>query len=174
MTVDLTKHKEQAQNKDKENKLFLQRLGKKMPKDLDKVTNAIHDKVEARINCMECANCCKTISPILTDRDVDKIAKHLRIKAADLLAQHLEIDKEGDFVFRSQPCPFLDDDNACSIYEARPKACKEYPHTDQKRIHQVLKLTYFNTAICPIAFEVVDELKKVYVDQVKQKPAHLR
>ena len=58
------------------------------------------------------------------------------------------------------PCKFLDNENYCLIYEVRPKACREYPHTDRKKIHQIAGITIKNTEICPIAYEVVEQMKK--------------
>ncbi|WP_231496775.1 YkgJ family cysteine cluster protein [Prevotella sp. 10(H)] len=58
------------------------------------------------------------------------------------------------------PCSFLLPDNYCSIYESRPKACREYPHTDRKKFEQIFKLTVKNTETCPIAYEVLLRLVK--------------
>jgi len=60
----------------------------------------------------------------------------------------------------SSPCAFLGGDNYCSIYEVRPKACREYPHTDRKNMAQVLNLTYRNTMVCPAVAEIVEHIKK--------------
>ncbi|HHB52620.1 MAG TPA: YkgJ family cysteine cluster protein, partial [Saprospiraceae bacterium] len=61
------------------------------------------------------------------------------------------------FVFSQTPCVFLEDNNYCSIYEIRPKACREYPHTDSKKIS--LGLMKKNISVCPAVFEIVEELK---------------
>ena len=160
--IDLEKLKEDANRKSKENKRFLDKLKKKKPKDLDNVVAGLHDEVFDYIDCLECANCCKSISPIVIDRDIDRIAKHLKISPSALVDQYLELDKDGDYVFRETPCPFLMPDNYCSIYEVRPRACREYPHTDRKRFYQISNLTYKNTFICPAVFDVVEKLKDIY------------
>src|SRR5205085_8061249 len=54
-----------ARGKRKENKSFLDRLKKLRPKDLDVVTNEFHDKAFEKIDCLQCANCCKTTGPLL-------------------------------------------------------------------------------------------------------------
>lgn len=46
---------------------------------------------------------------------------------------YLRVDEDNDKVFKSMPCPFLGEDNLCSIYDIRPKACREFPHTDRKK-----------------------------------------
>ena len=108
------------------------------------------------------ANCCKSISPIVIDRDIDRIAKFLKIKPSKAIEDYFELDEDEDYVFRQTPCPFLMADNYCMIYEARPRACREYPHTDRKRFSQIANLTYKNTFVCPAVFDVVEELKVIY------------
>jgi uncharacterized protein len=64
-------------------------------------------------------------------------------------------------VLKSSPCAFLGADNYCSIYEARPRACREYPHTNRKKMHQILDLTMRNTQVCPAVLQIVERLEKV-------------
>ncbi|WP_044117883.1 YkgJ family cysteine cluster protein [Alkaliflexus imshenetskii] len=158
----LQQFKSEAQNKARENKLFLEKLRKKKPADLDLTAESLHIAVFEKLDCLQCANCCKTTSPILIDRDIDRIAKRLRLRPSQLIEQFLRLDEDGDYVFREAPCPFLLPDNYCLIYEDRPRACREYPHTDRKRFHQILNLTYRNTLVCPAVLQVVDGLKKKY------------
>jgi uncharacterized protein len=145
-----------------ETKKLAKRLKKKKPKDLDQIVHDLHDETFEEIDCLDCGNCCKTTSPAIHDKDVDRLAKHLKVKAVDLIAQHMEMDNDGDYVFRSAPCPFLGADNYCSVYEARPLACREYPHTNRKRFYQVLDLSVKNTEICPAVVKVLEGLKKAY------------
>ena len=162
MAIDLNKLKVDAQNKSKENKTFLTRLKKKKPKDLDENAQNLHHQVFDYTDCLECANCCKSISPIVIDRDIDRLAKHLRIKPSAVIEQYLHLDEDGDYVFNETPCPFLMPDNYCMVYESRPRACREYPHTDRKRFFQISSLTYKNTFVCPAVFDVVEGLKVIY------------
>lgn len=162
MAIDLNKLKVDAQNKSKENKAFLTRLKKKKPKDLDENAQDLHHQVFEYTNCLECANCCKSISPIVIDRDIDRLAKYLRIKPSAVIEQYLHLDEDGDYVFNETPCPFLMPDNYCMVYESRPRACREYPHTDRKRFFQISSLTYKNTFVCPAVFDVVEGLKVIY------------
>ena len=129
------------------------------PRQLDERVSELHEEVFQSFDCLQCANCCKTTSPIFRDVDIERIAKYLHIRPADLVSQYLYIDEDGDYVLKTAPCPFLGADNYCSIYEARPKACREYPHTDRKNFHQILNLTLKNTSICPAAWEIVRGLK---------------
>lgn len=163
MPFDPAAHKAKALNKAKENKTFLDKLKRKPPRDLDNTVLELHEDAVSRIDCLECANCCKSISPIVIDRDIDRMAKHLRMKPSELIERYLLLDADGDYVYRQTPCPFLMPDNYCMIYEVRPRACREYPHTDRRRFHQILNLTYKNTFVCPIVDDVVDKLKESYL-----------
>ncbi len=151
-----------AGDKRKENRQFFTRLRKKPPKRLDAQVAELHEEVFAAMDCLTCANCCKTISPVFTDRDIERIARHLRLKPADFTEQYLHLDEEQDYVLNQAPCPFLGPDNYCSIYAVRPKACREYPHTDRSGFRKKLNLTLHNTAVCPATYRIVERLKEVY------------
>jgi Fe-S-cluster containining protein len=136
------------------------KLKKKKPSNLDSTAEKIHNKLFQDIDCLECANCCKNISPIIKDSDIVRIAKFLKMKPADLTQKYMYLDNDGDYVYKQTPCPFLLSDNYCSIYNVRPNACKEYPHTDRKRFYQILDLTSKNATICPEVYYFIEELKK--------------
>lgn len=158
--MDLEFYKNLALQKQKEHKKFLDRLKKKPPKDLDYTVQEVHDEVFEEIDCLQCANCCKTTGPLFTEKDIERISKHLRMKAADFETKFLRIDEDNDKVLQQLPCWFLGEDNTCSIYEVRPKACREFPHTDRKKIYQINHLTIKNTVICPAACLFLEKLTK--------------
>ena len=139
-------------------KALFRKLKKKKPKNLDDVVHSLHQEVFREIDCLECANCCKTLGPRITDNDIARVAKHLKIKPGKFIESYLRIDEDGDYVFKEMPCPFLMPDNYCMIYDVRPKACREYPHTDRKRFYQALDITLINTATCPAVFEIVERM----------------
>jgi len=141
---------------------FIKKLKKKKTKNLDDVVHGLHHEVFSSFSCLDCANCCKTIGPRLTDKDIDRLAKHLKMKPSAFLEQYVKTDEDGDFVFNSQPCPFLLPDNYCMVYENRPKACREYPHTDRKRVIQILNLSHKNCETCPVVYEIFEEMKQKY------------
>ena len=151
---------QKAREKQTENKKFFSKLKKRTPKDLDYVMQELHEAEFERTDCLTCANCCKTTGPLFTNADVERIAKHFRMKPSQFIYQYLRIDEENDYVLQSVPCSFLGADNYCSIYEVRPKACREFPHTDRKKFQQISNLTLKNVAICPAAFHIVEEMKK--------------
>ncbi|MBN1599883.1 MAG: YkgJ family cysteine cluster protein [Bacteroidales bacterium] len=119
----------------------------------------LHDEEFAKINCLECALCCKSISPAIYRSDIKRMAAFLKLSVPQVIDTYLTEDNDGEFVFRQTPCPFLGDDNYCSIYESRPKACREYPHTNRKRFYQILSLTAKNAKVCPAVFNIVEKLR---------------
>ncbi|MDA3953959.1 MAG: YkgJ family cysteine cluster protein [Bacteroidales bacterium] len=155
----LSELKDKALKLAPETKSLFARLKKKKPKNLDSIVHKLHDEVFEEINCLDCANCCKSISPTLYDKDVERLAKHFKMKPRLFINEYLYVDDDGDYVFKQTPCPFLLSDNYCMAYESRPKACREYPHTDRKRIYQILDLSLKNTEVCPAVFDIVEKLK---------------
>ena len=143
-----------------ETKKYFDKLKKKTPKNLDYIMQDIHQAVFKKTNCLECANCCKTTGPLFTSADIERISKFLRQKPQQFIDQYLRIDEDKDYVLKTVPCHFLDTDNTCFIYDVRPKACREFPHTDRKKFQQITDLTLQNVAICPAAFNIVEEMKK--------------
>lgn len=160
-TTDIQAWKEQAKRDRKDTEAYFKRLRRKPPKRLDEVMEELHETVFEQTDCLSCANCCKTTSPIFKDKDIERIARHFGMRPAELVQRYLHIDEDGDYVLNESPCAFLDADNYCTIYEVRPKACRDYPHTDRKQFHQILDLTLRNTLICPAAHEIVKRLKAV-------------
>ncbi|MDY8138533.1 YkgJ family cysteine cluster protein [Aquimarina sp. 2201CG5-10] len=150
-----------AKDKHNENKKFFTKLKKKPPKNLDLVMQDLHEEEFRNTDCLECANCCKTTGPLFTDKDVDRIAKHMKMKSHQFEEQYLKKDEDGDFVLQETPCAFLAADNYCLIYDVRPKGCREYPHTDRKKFHQISDITMHNVAICPAAYNIVEKMKTI-------------
>ena len=149
-----------AKDNYKANKRFFSILKKKKMKRLDPLVHEIHDKVFESIDCLSCGNCCKTTSPIFTEKDIKRIAKHFKMKEHAFISTYLHRDEDDFWVLNETPCPFLDlNDNMCSIYDYRPKACEGYPHTDRKKFIQLTDLTLNNTSICPAVFDIVEMLK---------------
>ena len=129
------------------------------PKDLDAKFHKEHEQEFKKMDCLSCANCCKTTSPIFRDADIRRISKHLRMKEAQFISTYLKMDDESDYVLQKSPCSFLGSDNKCDIYEVRPLACREYPHTDRKNMFQILELTVENTLICPAVARIAQKIK---------------
>ncbi len=161
---DILSLKNLALNKKKEFKKLLIVLKKQKPGKLDSEFSELHNNEFDEIDCLDCANCCRGLGPRITEKDIDKLASNLRMKAAEFIEKHLLIDEDKDYVFKSMPCPFLMPDNYCSVYEARPKACRDYPHTNQSNIKPNLNQALKNTETCPAVYNIFLNLKEKYLD----------
>ncbi|MCF8715635.1 YkgJ family cysteine cluster protein [Joostella atrarenae] len=148
-----------AKDKQSENKKYFAKLKKKPPKDLDYVMQDLHDAEFEKTDCLTCANCCKTTGPLFTNADIERISKHFKQKPQQFIDSYLRIDEDNDYVLQEVPCTFLGADNYCLIYDVRPKACREYPHTDRKKFQQISNLTIKNTFICPAVYNIVEAMK---------------
>ncbi|HRN98675.1 MAG TPA: YkgJ family cysteine cluster protein, partial [Flavobacterium sp.] len=136
---------ELAKDKHAESKKYFDKLKRKPPKQLDYVMVDIHEEVFSKTDCLSCANCCKSTGPLFTAADIERISGHLRMKPQQFVSKYLRVDEDGDHVLQQVPCQFLDADNYCLIYDVRPKACREYPHTDRRKFHQITDITLKNT-----------------------------
>ena len=143
-------------------KSVFKKLKKKKPKDLDALVHHLHNEYFEQIDCLSCGNCCRGLGPRITDMDINRLAKHLRIKPSVFVEKYLRIDEDKDYVFKSMPCPFLDDDNYCLVYDYRPKACRKYPHTDRPKFVQILDLSLKNCETCPVVYKITEDLVKTY------------
>ncbi len=158
--MDLKHFKKQSEQLRKENLKFFNKLKLRKPKNLDDVFHEAHEEVFAKTDCLTCGNCCKTTSPIFYQKDIERASKAVKLKPGNFIEKYLRLDEDNDYVVQTAPCPFLNPDNYCSIYDDRPNACREYPHTDRKKIQQVLDLTFQNTMVCPAVLKITEQVKR--------------
>ena len=160
MIDDYQKILSQAQQEKKSIKKVIGQLRKQRKGDVDKKIHQLHQEAFSKIDCLSCANCCKTTGPLFTQKDINSIAGNLNIPPKTFIDKYLRIDEDNDYVLQTVPCPFLGDDNYCNIYEFRPKACREYPHTDRVNQLGILKLTEKNISVCPAVADIFVQLIK--------------
>ncbi len=144
-----------SKEQQKKYKSYLERADKnKVLKQLPRLNDEAFDKID----CLQCAACCKNYSPRFKTPDVKRIAKHLNVKESAFIETYLLVDDEGDFVAKSAPCPFLGSGNYCSIYDVRPSDCARFPYTGEDVLIKRPKLTLKNASFCPIVVYVMDSL----------------
>jgi len=151
---------DQAKTNLKSNTKWIQQVKRLQDRDVDNLFHEAHYEVFEEIDCLKCANCCKTTSPIFRDVDINRLSKRLKTNPSQFIANYLHMDNEGDYVLNSSPCFFLQEDNKCGVYEDRPLACREYPHTNRKKMKQILTLTLKNTEVCPAVARIFSKIKK--------------
>ena len=134
---------------------FLQKANKNA---VLKVLPELHDAAFEKINCLSCGNCCKGYSPRFKTPDIKRISKSLGLRESIFIDKYLALDQEGDYVLRTKPCPFLGQNNFCSIYEDRPSDCKRFPYTDEDVFFKRQTLTLKNSSFCPAVYFVLEKL----------------
>ena len=160
MIDDYHKKLLRAKQERKPIKKVIYQLRKQRKGDVDKKIHLLHQEAFSEIDCLNCANCCKTTGPLFTQKDINRIASQLKLSPIQFINKYLRVDKDNDYILQTVPCSFLGEDNYCSIYEFRPKACREYPHTDRINQLGILKLTEKNVNICPAVANIFIQLAK--------------
>lgn len=159
MEDSLKKWKENSELNYSENLEFLKSL--RGQSEWDKRASEAHIAVFEEVDCLSCANCCRTTPAIVDRSDAKRIAKYLGITPKNFIRKYLLEDFNGEMFIQRVPCTFLNEDNTCQVYDVRPKACREYPHTDQKDFNRRSKMNAKNTIVCPAAFEIVERLRTI-------------
>lgn len=157
----IEKWKKTKLGRKKELSHFLQKTKKQRSKHIDNLADSTHEKVFKELDCLDCANCCTSIPPIVNRADTNRIAKQLGMSASKFSATYLLEDEDGDWVMNTSPCPFLMEDHKCFIYDFRPRACREYPHTDLMQFSKNINLHKTNINYCPAVFHIVSRMMKV-------------
>lgn len=127
---------------------------------LDNLVHEILAEVSSDIDCTACGNCCREMAIAVEDEEIERLAGHMGISAEEFESHHVAEDNDyGEKFMPETPCPFLGG-TLCTIYEDRPKVCREFPHLDKKDFRTRLGGVVDNTALCPIVFNVYEELKR--------------
>lgn len=148
-----------SSDRQKEYRKFLEKAAKPAVRNrvLDQLP-ALHEEAFRRIDCLQCANCCKHYSPRFKTPDIKRIARFLKMRESELIETYLRLDEDGDYVVKTTPCPFLGADNRCGIYEVRPSDCERFPYTDEDVLVRRAALTRKNSTFCPIVYYVLEKL----------------
>jgi hypothetical protein len=118
----------------------------------------LHEEAFSKIDCLQCARCCKNYSPRFKTPDIKRISRLLKMKESVFIDTYLKLDDEGDYVVKTVPCPFLGADNHCSIYEDRPSDCRRFPYTDEDVFLKRPRITQKNASFCPAVYYVLEGL----------------
>lgn len=151
-----------AVNKNKKGfRAFLTRLENKPPKNLDALAVIADKQVWPEVDCLSCANCCKTMSPTFNTKDLQRISAHFNMTVQQFKDKWLYYDKkDNDWMNKKQPCQFLNlEDNKCSIYPIRPDDCAGFPHLTKKKMTDYMHVHKQNVAYCPATYKMVEKMK---------------
>ena len=121
----------------------------------------LHEQAFEKIDCLQCAACCKNYSPRFRKPDIKRLSKHLKLKETVFTEQYLRVDKEEDYVTKLNPCPFLGTNNFCTVYDHRPTDCHRFPYTNEDVLLKRQPLTLKNVTFCPAVYFVLEKLSSV-------------
>lgn len=158
----LPEFKKQLAKQKKSLKSFLNKFDDKFVPGMQGYVDAADIHAWNETDCLECANCCKVMTPTFTKADLKRIALHFRMSEKDFYAKWLHTDEEtGDKVNRVQPCQFLDlETNKCSIYDIRPEDCATFPHFHRKPFADYNHIYEQNIEYCPATLKFITHLQE--------------
>ncbi len=125
---------------------------------LDAVVQETTDAVWSKIDCTQCAHCCRTLQVVVDHQDAARLAKRLGMRVPEFKRRYMKYDEHKEGYFAAMPCPFLKE-NVCSVYEDRPKACRDFPYLHEPRFRTRMIMFIENTAVCPIVYNTCEQLK---------------
>jgi Fe-S-cluster containining protein len=130
----------------------------------DRRLRRLAEEIESQIDCTQCANCCREGEAGLTTRDIEKLAKFIGVSRAEFREQYTMRAEDGELILKrtnKTGCVFLKD-NLCTVYEARPKSCSQYPHLvrGDGSISSRMWLMPERAEYCPIVYNWMEEIKK--------------
>lgn len=161
MKVNLRSFKQKVRHNRSIFRRFMTKLEKNPPKGLDQLTTVVEKEVWKEVDCLTCANCCKTMTPTYTPADLKRISKHLGMTVDAFKKKWLYKERgSGDWMNKSTPCQFLNlKDNKCSIYLYRPADCSGFPHLPKKKMVDWMHIHKQNVEYCPATYKMVEKIK---------------
>lgn len=129
--------------------------------ELDKQFKRLHEKYFKIYDCKKCRNCCKKIGISMNEKELNNVCNYLNINKEKFIKENLD-ENYGEYSFKEHKCKFLDENNNCKIEKCLPRTCKEYPYTNKKERLCSLYSVISNTGVCPVVYEILEDLKKEY------------
>jgi Fe-S-cluster containining protein len=163
MYKSLRQFKKEMKTNLKEYTTFLKGLSRRKVKGLNSKVNRLHKDAYEKIDCGQCANCCKVMTPTYNKADIKRISKHVGMTPKEYWKKYLVIDENKDTVHKKTPCHFLDKNNRCTIYEIRPSDCRLFPHTQRTDFIYQREIHTQNLEYCPITYHIVEKLNEMVV-----------
>lgn len=163
LILDLARIARVARRDAETNERYRVYLKREMPLSndaLDAVVAGIRDAVVPQIDCVACNRCCRTLQIVLDRKDIARLARRRGTTPDAFARAHVATAPDGVQHFAASPCPMLGDDGRCTVYEDRPRACRDYPYLDTPKFRSRSLTMVENVGACPIVFNVWERLKK--------------
>ena len=144
--------------REEENDAFREFLQHKNGEEIDVTVHRLNELITPQIDCTECGACCNQLMINVTEAEAVLVADHLQISAKEFKEKYAEESLQGKLVINTIPCHFLSD-KKCTVYPERFNECREFPHLHRPNFKGRLFGTLVHYAMCPIIYNVVEELK---------------
>lgn len=162
--TDLDEIKRRTEQEEQENIRFRQFLKYRLrwsDRRLDEEVHRIAQEVEQRIDCTQCANCCRVLEISLQEEDIDRLALRFGLSFTETEARFAASGTHCPRAFAASPCTFLKH-NRCTVYADRPCDCREYPHLDKPDFRLRMWQLLANAENCPIVFNTLQWMKEMF------------
>jgi len=161
MLTDLVQIRRLGEQKKEENSRFRAYL--KRHDYSDRRLRRLAEEIESQIDCTQCANCCRVPEVGITDRDIEKLSRFLGVTTKEFLRDYAQRGEDDELILKrtDEGCVFLNG-NLCTVYEARPRNCANFPHLVRgdgsiasRMWEMVDRATY-----CPIVYNWMEAVKQ--------------
>jgi Fe-S-cluster containining protein len=161
MLTDLVQIRRLGEKKVDENKRLRQHL--KRHNFVERRLKHLAEEIEDQIDCLACANCCRVATTRITERDIDKLVRSMGIGRTQFLKEYTVLSEdEGRILKRTESgCVFLSG-NECTVYEARPRTCEDFPHLVRGAGSFVSRMWEMpdRAIYCPIVYNALEAFKE--------------
>ena len=138
---------------------FINRTVNEPPAGINNLPGVIEKEVWKEVDCLSCANCCKTMTPTYTKTDIKRISGHFNLTPEAFIKKWLVKDRNKDYINKSLPCQFLDlKTNKCTIYAIRPLDCSGFPHLSKRKWKDYAHVHKQNIDFCPATFKLIEKM----------------
>lgn len=159
LLTDLTAIAINAEKNEAENLRFRELLKQKDPAEIDQLVFKLNAEITPQTDCTQCGNCCRSLMINVDEADAARLSVHLQLEKEDFYNRYVERSSQGSLaVMNTIPCHFLSE-NKCTVYEARPNECREFPGLHHLGFTKRLFTIFMHYERCPIIYNVVEKLK---------------
>ncbi len=162
LETNLGRIRKLAKEKETENKEFREHLQRSAisQEELDAIVHRLDAYVSSKIDCRQCANCCRELAAALSREDISRLAQAEGVTPRQFEQNYLDKTDEPDrFLIREKPCTFLEG-KLCRHYHVRPESCAEFPFLHKADFTTRSMMALWNLPYCPIVYNVYELLKQ--------------
>lgn len=160
MITDLVQIRRLGEQKRAENERFRKHI--KTHDFPERKFRKMAEEIEAQIDCTQCASCCRSATVQVMERDIEKLARFLRVTPAAFVRDYTQPGEDGTDLKKQAngDCIFLSG-NECTVYDVRPSNCEDFPHLVRGKGSIAFRMWQFidRACYCPIVYNALEAYK---------------